>query len=55
MWNIKNINMGLPEETSRRANIERATNLRHTETIAHEVDGVYAIGTKGRDVVHYAC
>ena len=36
------------------AHIERATNLRHSETVAHEVDGVYAIRAKGGDVVHHA-
>ena len=34
------------------AQVERATNLRHAETITHEVDGVYAIRAKGGDVIH---
>ena len=34
------------------AKVERAADFRHSETIAHEVDGIYLARTKGRNVIH---
>ena len=52
IYDIRTANLTRGANTKDAAQVERAANLRHAETITHEVDGVYAIRAKGRDAIH---
>ena len=51
---IRTANLTLGANTIDAAQVERAANLRHAKTVAHEVDCVDTARAEGGDVVHDA-